>query len=634
MFVSDTRYPGRAAKSVIMIVISSFLLLFVGIQIAHAQQAIADGAYTISNACNGRPLGLQNGKPSPWDNAVLRDSGTAWQVSVTGDGSYALRASGTQSALQTSNERTASGTDVDLWTYWGGSSQRWWISDGGNGTFKLSFAAAPAMSLDAKYGGTNGENEVWLYEDNGSCAQRWRFSKASVDNKKLLQTGWDTPPPWFLKANIAAMQSRPFDGIMVRSSGRSEVFTRVPQPADVFTRDRTDLESIEWGRFTDNFLVLQSGTPSGWDWFNDTDWAASEANVRQFARLAKAGKLKGVLFDSEPYLANPWKYEQQPQAATHTFEQYQAKIRERGKRFMQVLQEEYPGLQVMTYYGMTQYTGKVEDKPSPEVLQARLREDAFGMWANFLNGLLEGAEAATNITDGNEPAYYYLFADEYDKNAANIRNELVILVDPSLRAKYATQVNVGHAIYADAVMNLWDTPRYCGYFLESDADRRKQLEHNVYHSLRSSDRYAWFYNENMDWWGSRGEGIKIPAGMQEAIESARGKIASGAGLGFDLQAVSKAAKDRCDSRRFLGGTINYPDGNAGVRFDVVVNGKLEGRYACTPYSGDRLYNCVFPAGAAATVTPVKEGYRFEPPSRTYGGQEKNLWREDFTAIKQ
>lgn len=139
-------------------------------------QALADGVYTFQSACNGKLLGLQNGKPAPWDNAVLRDaaSGSAnWQVSANGDGSFVLRAQGSQSALQTAYQETASETDVDLWTYYGDASQRWTISDGGNGTVKLALAAAAGMALDAKWAGTGGENEVWLYADNGSCAQRW-----------------------------------------------------------------------------------------------------------------------------------------------------------------------------------------------------------------------------------------------------------------------------------------------------------------------------------------------------------------------------------------------------------------------------------------------------------------------------
>jgi hypothetical protein len=622
----------RIAKSLSISLFCAAATVALGAQCRLAQQVIADGNYTITNACNGKALGLQNGKPTPWDRAMLRDTATTWQVTGAGDGSFILRAAGTDSALQTSNERTASETDVDLWTYWGGTSQRWLLSDDGSGMHKISFAAAPTMALDAKYAGADGA--VWLYNDNGTCAQRWRFSKAAADGKKLLQTGWDTPPPWFIKANIAAMQARPFDGIMLRSSGRSEVFTRTAWPDDVFARDRADLEAVEWGRFTDNFLVMQSGTPSGWDWFNDADWAASEANARQFARVAKAGRLKGLLFDPEPYLGNPWKHEQQPNVATYSFEQYQAKIRERGQRFMQVLQEEYPGVQVMSYYGMSQFRGKVEDKPDSDLLQARLREDAFGLWASFLNGMLAAAPTQIDMTDGDEYAYYFLFGKEFDNSKANIRNDLVLLVDPALRAKYASQVKIGHGIYADGVMNLWDEPRFCGYHFDNNADRLKQLEHNVYHSLRSADRYAWYYNENMDWWGSKGQGVNIPDGMQAAIESARSKIATGAALGFDLEATSTAAKIKCDSLRFLGGAINYPDGNAGMRFEVVINGKLAGRYACTPYSGDRRYSCAFPAGATATVTPIKEGYRFEPPSRTYSGQEKNLWSEDYTAIKQ
>jgi endoglucanase len=144
-------------------------------QSGHAQ-AITDGTYTITNACNGKALGLQYGAPNPWDNAVLAASGT-WRVNAVGDGSYALRAPGTESALQTAYAGTTSETNVDLWTYFGGASQRWLITDGGNGTVKLALAAAPTMALDAKYGGANGETNVWLYSDNGTCAQRWTMTR-------------------------------------------------------------------------------------------------------------------------------------------------------------------------------------------------------------------------------------------------------------------------------------------------------------------------------------------------------------------------------------------------------------------------------------------------------------------------
>jgi endoglucanase len=158
-------------------------LTALGIQVAHAQ-IIADGKYIITNACAGKALSLQNGNPNPWDNAVLRDPGataaSTWQVNAVGDGSYSLRASGTESALQTEYARTANQSNVDLWTYGGGAAQRWIISDGGGGNMKLSLAAAPSRVLDAKYGGANGETNVWLYDDNASCAQRWSMKAVGI----------------------------------------------------------------------------------------------------------------------------------------------------------------------------------------------------------------------------------------------------------------------------------------------------------------------------------------------------------------------------------------------------------------------------------------------------------------------
>ncbi len=166
------------AKFVIRPALVSVCAVFIT-PIAWSQQSLVDGNYTIVNACNGKSLGLQNGNPNPWDNAILRDAATTWRISSAGDGSHIVRASGTESALQTAYAKTASETDVDLWTYSGGASQRWIIGNGGNGTFKISLAAAPTMVLDAKYGGANGESEVWLYADNGTCAQRWNMKMAN-----------------------------------------------------------------------------------------------------------------------------------------------------------------------------------------------------------------------------------------------------------------------------------------------------------------------------------------------------------------------------------------------------------------------------------------------------------------------
>jgi endoglucanase len=140
--------------------------------------AISDGVYKITSTCNGKTLGLRNGNPSPWDDVVVGNTGT-WDVRAAGDGTYVLRAPGTQSAMQTSYAKTTSGTDVDMWTYGGGATQRWVIADAGSGAVKLALAAAQNMALDLQAAGTNGESNVWLYDDNSTCAQRWTMSLVS-----------------------------------------------------------------------------------------------------------------------------------------------------------------------------------------------------------------------------------------------------------------------------------------------------------------------------------------------------------------------------------------------------------------------------------------------------------------------
>ena len=77
------------------------------------------------------------------------------------------------------------------------------------------------------------------------------------------------------------------------------------------------------------------------------------------------------------------------------------------------------------------------------------------------------------------------------------------------------------------------------HFLSPD-DRLRLLEHNIYHSLRTTDRYAWIYSENLNWWQKN-----IPKGAEEAIRRAKTKIQTGKPLGFDVDSVTAAALKKC-----------------------------------------------------------------------------------------
>jgi hypothetical protein len=166
--------------SIAMTTISSFALSL-SVQAA----TINDGTYVIRNQCSNQYLGLSIANPNPWSAAIVQNTTAAqavkWQVNATADGSYIVKAAGTNSALQTSYGKTDAQTPVDLWTYLDGASQRWRVDDMGNGLSRLTLAAALSLALDLKNAG-NGSTDVWTYADNGTCAQRWAFETADANN--------------------------------------------------------------------------------------------------------------------------------------------------------------------------------------------------------------------------------------------------------------------------------------------------------------------------------------------------------------------------------------------------------------------------------------------------------------------
>jgi hypothetical protein len=373
-----------------------------------------------------------------------------------------------------------------------------------------------------------------------------------VTAKKIIEYGWDAPTPDFFRQQIGQMEQRPFDGVILKLNAGKEVFKKTAYPSAAFTQDRRDLAATKSSRLTDNFVVMWSGMDAGWDWFNDADWSAAEKNIQNFARTAKAGGFRGIAFDSEPYTSNPWKYRQQPQQQSKTFARYQQQVRKRGAQFMRAIQASQPQAQVLTF-GLLSWLKDVWSQPiSTANLQQQLANHDYGLWPAFINGMLDAARfsfrdaprTGVTIIDGNEWAYYYYKADWFDAARQGIFERARVLVAPSNSSKYGKYVKLGQAVYADLILDRFPDPlkdprvgKTTQHFL-SPADRLRLLEHNIYHSLRTTDRYTWFYSESADWWQNR-----IPPGAEAAIDRAQAKIKAGKPLGFDLApAVDKAIK--------------------------------------------------------------------------------------------
>lgn len=337
----------------------------------------------------------------------------------------------------------------------------------------------------------------------------------------------------------------------------------------------------------------------------------------------------------EPYTLNPWDYASQPGAASHSFTAAQARVRQRDADFIRTAQTAFPGIQIYALYLLTANSSDVSDNSQlqSKQLQSNLQGSDSGLWPSFVNGMLEAAAPGTTLVEGNEHAYGYLRAGQFSAARATVQRTLLPLVAPENRSRYR-QVQLGQAIFADGVMNLWKSPRFCGYYFRSDTERAQVLQHNVYYSVRTADETAWFYNENMDWWGSSAAGQHVPASVVSAVREGRRRAQAGEPLGQDISAFVPAAEAACNARVTIGGDLLSSAASENTHFEV--NGVLQGLNDtpdpnCGTWNAGRRYGCAFPGGWSGTLRPVAAGVKFDPPLRTYKNQTRDDWSAHFLA---
>jgi len=369
-----------------------------------------------------------------------------------------------------------------------------------------------------------------------SCCLSQQWPYPYVQNKKIIEFGWDMPNARFVAENIEEMEQRPFDGLIFFPDHVNRIpfnFDIEAWPEDRF--DSTLLKGIAWDRFTDNFLMTWSGDDFGMDYFNDAHWENILHNMKMLARAARWARCAGIVFDTEFYSQrSPWSFEDHANGRTE--EELAAVMRLCGGQVMAAWQSEFPDLKVLCMFILT-------------YLPERWR-----MLPHFVNGMLDSIGPGTLLIEGNEGTYYVEDGDLFFK-ADNWRGKnfsyewikdtsyfdcLIQHIAPENHEKYIRQVQVARALYSDEVYGVYpngspppeDLPEY-----------PLRWEHNVYISLLSTDEYVWGYFENMAWWDNPddrpiGQSIAqaVPwPGVEQGIISARQKFESGDPLGWNIR---------------------------------------------------------------------------------------------------
>ena len=325
-------------------------------------------------------------------------------------------------------------------------------------------------------------------------------------HKKLIATGWDHCDSRRLRDKLAEMEKRPFDGVVLELVGRTAqgkacplapAFSREPWQGQWFQTCVDELRACKFSRFTDNFITL-GANPGDVDWFDDAGWENIVEHWRIAARVAHQSGLKGILFDPEPYTPPHCQlsYPAQPQRNQHSFDEYFAKARQRGREIVQAVAGEYPKATIFCYF-MNSINAMATGRANPRPALATM---AYGLYPALIDGWLDAAPPAMTFVDGCESAYLYNSRQEYLEAAVRIKGACQELVSPENRAKYRSQVQAGFGLYLDAYWNPKESEWKTWYIDGQGSPRVERLRANTATALRVADEYVWVYGEKFRWW--------------------------------------------------------------------------------------------------------------------------------------
>lgn len=316
--------------------------------------------------------------------------------------------------------------------------------------------------------------------------------KDSTKRKKIIEWGWDEPDTKFMRQNIEKMEQFPFDGLVFHAtSGKGdnlawEVWGGRKFAPDDFKQAVEDLKATKFNRFSDRFLRVNV-TPAKTDWFDDHVWSSVANNFSVAAHVAKEGGCKGFMFDTEQYEGvTVFDYRQQKDKDKKTFAEYQAKVRQRGREWIKAVNKHYSDITILLTFGYDisyWQTAKPKDRSTA----------AYGLLADFLDGVLDGCAKETVIVDAYEFAYPYKERKQFEQAYESItKKDLDWTGSPE---KYKSQVKAGFGLWMDHKKKGWDVADFSkNYFSPSE------FEAAVRAALEVSDGYVWIYSERPKWW--------------------------------------------------------------------------------------------------------------------------------------
>ena len=321
----------------------------------------------------------------------------------------------------------------------------------------------------------------------------------------LIVTGWDSPTAAQFREHVGEFEKwGVFDGTTISPTRTLEggqvvdsknAFARELWRWEEFAGALADLRAAKAVNCRETFLMLYAN-PGDVDWFDDAGWRAVVEHWRLLARLARQGGLRGLLYDAEPYVKphSQFRYGAQAEREKHTFAEYRAKARERGREVMRAVAEEFPGAVIFSYRLFSDMLPLLDSGDLARALEA----DTYGLQPSFVDGWMDALPPGLTIIEGTEDIGYRANSPaEYNAAFTRERLRLPEFLAPENREKFARCLRIGQSLYLDAHINPPGDDWHIDHTGSTPAAR---LAANVDSALAASDGLVWLYGEQARWW--------------------------------------------------------------------------------------------------------------------------------------
>ena len=345
--------------------------------------------------------------------------------------------------------------------------------------------------------------------------------KPNARGKKFIASGWHMPDTTYIRANVKEMEKLPFDGLIIGTF--YPFWSNMRNQSDELARFVSNMKATPFVKFTDNFIGVESGNDGAFDWFDEARCQELVNNWRTLARAAKQAGMKGLKIDPECYEGpSLYNYETLMHKDTKSPEEYAAQVQKVASQIMVAINEEYPDITLMYYFG-----------PSVVGWPQNLK-GWCGMMPAFVDGMIKHAKKGFKIVDGFEQAYGYRTEKQY----ADARQKMVDTASHSeYPAAYRKFVQVGFAFWPDQMAGnpvigrkSFDVKDITNNYYVPD-----EVAYAANNSLRYTDEYVWMWAESLKIWDNTimvydQKGVMhyepMPSAYIDALRKARSGVAS------------------------------------------------------------------------------------------------------------